>query len=129
MRILRILRQTHLLKHTRDHLDFNPDDPGALNYDANGHVSANITQSFWSDSDINYVDTPGELSPMRSLGLNERLSRSFGIWNSLKGTVFGGVGYQNSHSSDSDISDYDREDVIAGIQLPLTSQISFLCQL
>ena len=69
---------------------------------------------------------PESFLPMRSLGLNERLSRSFGIWNSLKGTVFAGAGYQNSHSSDSDISDYDREDVIAGIQLPLTDQVSHL---
>ncbi len=108
----------------RDRLDSNPDHPSALNYDANGHVRANITRNLWSDTDFNYVDTPGELSPRRSLGTNERLSQSFGIWNSLKGTVFGGVGYQNSHSSNSDISDYDREDVIAGIQLPLTNQIS-----
>ena len=108
----------------RDRLDSNPDDPSALNYDANGHLRANITQNFWSDLDFNYVDTPGELSPERSLGLNERLSRSLGIWNSLKGTVFGGVGYQNSHSSNSDVSDYQRHDVIAGLQLPLTNQIS-----
>jgi|GEM_PF-2223939 len=108
----------------RDRLEFNPDHPSALNYDAYGHLRADITQNSWSDADLNYVDTPGELSPHRSLGLNERLSQSFGIWNSLKGTVFGGAGYQNSHSSDSDISDYDREHVIAGIQLPLTNQIS-----
>ena len=42
----------------------------------------------------------------------------------MKGSVFAGAGYQNSHSTGSDISDYDREDVIAGIQLPLTSHIS-----
>jgi len=112
------------LETYRDRLNFNPNDPSALNYDASGHVRVNITPNTWSDSDLNYEDTPGELSPRRSLGLNERLSRSFGIWNSLKGTVFGGVGFQNSHSPDSDISDYDREDVIAGIQLPLTNQIS-----
>ncbi len=108
----------------RDRLDSNPDDPSALNYDANGHIRVKITDNLWSDSDLNYVDTPGEISPERSLALNERLSRSFGIWNSQKATVFGGVGYQNSHSSNSDISDYDREDVIAGIQLPLTNRIS-----
>jgi len=108
----------------RDRLDFNPHAPSALNYDANGHVRVNITQHWWSDSDLNYVDTPGELSPRRSLGLNERLSRSFGIWNSMTGTVFGGAGYQNSHSSYSSVSDYEREDVIAGIQLPLTNHIS-----
>jgi Pilus formation protein N terminal region len=108
----------------RDRIDFNPDNPSTLNYDANGHLRGSITQNLWSDSDLNFMDTSGELSPRRSLGLNQRLSRSFGIWNSMKGTVFGGVGYQNSHSSDSNISNYSREDVIAGIQLPITNQIS-----
>jgi len=108
----------------QDRLDPNPNDSSALNFDANTHVKVNMTQNSWSDTDLNYVDTPQELSPRRSLGLNQRLSRSFGVWNSLKGTVFGGVGYQNSHSSYSNISDYDREDVIAGIQLPLTGHLS-----
>ncbi len=108
----------------KDRLDFNPDDTSALNYDANAHLRDNFTENFWSDSDFNYADTPGELSPYRSLGLNQRFSRSFGVWNALKGTVFGGGGYQNSHASGSSISNYDREDVIAGIQLPLTNHIS-----
>jgi len=108
----------------QDHLYSNPDDPNALNYDANGHLRVDIAKNLWTDSDFNFVDTQGELSPQKSLGLNQRISRSFGIWNSLKGTAFGGVGYQNSNSSDTDISSYDREDVIAGIQLPLTAHIS-----
>jgi len=112
------------LETYRDRLDFNPDDRTALDYDANGHVRVDMTENLSSDSDLNYVDTPGDLSPHRSLGLNQKISRSFGIWNSLKGTVFAGAGYQNSHSSDSGISDYDREDVIAGIQLPLTDHVS-----
>lgn len=108
----------------QDHLNSNPNQPRALNYDVNENVRANITQSLWSDTDFNYVDTPGELSPNRSLGFNERISKSFGVWNSLKGTVFSGVGYQTSHSSDSNFSNYDRENVITGVQLPLTSQVS-----
>ena len=108
----------------RDRLDLNPNDSGAYNFDANGQLRKNFTPSFWSDTDFNYVDTPGELSPMSSLGVDERLSKSFGIWNSLRGTVFGGGGYQNSHSPGSDITNYDREDVTTGIQLPLTRQIS-----
>jgi len=108
----------------QDHLDSNPNNPNALNYDANGHLRANITQDLWSDTDFNFMDTQGELSPQRSLGVNQRLSKSFGIWNSLRGTIFGGGGYQNSHSSGSNISDYGREDVTTGIQLPLTRQIT-----
>jgi hypothetical protein len=108
----------------RDRLDFNPDDPGVYNYDANGHLRTNLTTVLWSDTDFNFIDTPGELSPQRSVEFNERLSRNFGVWNSLRGTVFGGAGYQNNHSPDSDVSDYGREDVIAGIQLPLTREVS-----
>ncbi len=116
--------ESTFLEAYQDHLYSNPDAPNAFNYDANGHLKANINPDFWSDSDFNYVNTAGELSPSSSLGFNERLSRRFGIWNSLQGTVFGGAGYQNSHSSGSDISNYDAEDVIAGIQLPLNHQIS-----
>ncbi|MBF0570682.1 MAG: hypothetical protein HQL12_02300 [Candidatus Omnitrophica bacterium] len=108
----------------KDRLYYNPDSPDTYNYDANGQLRVNITDNFWSDSDFNYLNTSGEASPINSLGFNERISRSFGIWNSFKGIVFGGVGYQNSHSPDSDTSDYSREDVITGIQLPLTSHIS-----
>jgi hypothetical protein len=112
------------LEAYRDRLNFNPANPSAYNYDGDAHVRANISEKLWSDSDINYVDTPGELSVRRNLGINERLSRSFGLWNNLRGTVFGGAGYQNSHSPGSDIATFSREDVVAGIQLPLTRPIS-----
>jgi len=108
----------------RDRLDENPNNPGRYNFDANGQVRYNITPNVWSDTNFNYVDTPGELSPTNSIGFNERISRGFGIWNSLKGTVFTGAGYQDSHSKNSDITNYSRESVIAGIQLPLTRHIS-----
>ena len=88
--ILRIFTESTFIEAYQEHLYSNPDDPSAFNYDANGHVRANITKDLWSDTDFNFVDTPGELSPTSSVGLNERLSRSFGIWNSLKG-LFSGV--------------------------------------
>ena len=109
----------------RDRIDSNPDNPSALNYDANGQLRVEITKNFWSDSNFNYMDNAGEASPTSSLGLNERLSRSFGIWNSLQGTVFGGVGYQDSHSMNMNLYNYNRENVIGGFQLPLTRQLSF----
>jgi len=108
----------------RDRLDANPDHQSRLNYDGYGQIRTDINPNLWSDTNVNFLDTAGELSPQRSFGLNERLSRSFGVWNSLKGNLFTGAGYQNSHSADSKISDFGREDVIAGVQLPLTSQIS-----
>ncbi len=107
----------------KDRLNANPDNSGALDYDAYGQITVNIADNLTSDSDLNFLDTQGDLSPQRSFSFHERLSRSFGIWNSLKGTVFGGAGYQNNNSSNSNISNFNREDVLAGIQLPLTSQV------
>jgi len=121
---LKDITESTFLEAYRDRLDTNPDKPNAFNYDGNGHLRANLTPNTWSDTDFNFVATPGELSPQQSLALNERLSRSFGVWNSLKGNFFGGGGYQYSHSTDSNISNYTREDVITGIQLPLTEHIS-----
>jgi len=109
----------------RDRLDPNLDHPSALDYDANGHFHVNIARDLWSDSDFNYLNTAGDLSPTNSLGLNERLFRRFAIWHSLQATVFGGAGYQNSHTPGSNVSNFDREDVITGINLPLTRQLSF----
>ena len=42
----------------------------------------------------------------------------------MTGNVFAGTGYQNSYSFDSNTSDYEREDGIAGILLPITHHIS-----
>jgi len=118
------LHESTFLEVYRDHLNANPDNPTGLNYDANGHLRWDVTRDFWSDSDFNFVDTPEDFSPQRNFQLNERLSRSFGIWNSLKGTVYGGAGYQNSHSINSNISDFSREDLTGGVRLPLTSHVS-----
>lgn len=108
----------------RDRIDSNPDDPGALNYDANGQLRVDIAKNLWSDSDFNFMDNAGEASPTKSLSFNQRFSRSFGIWDSLQATVFGGGGYQVNKSMDSNISNYNRENVIGGFQLPLTRQLS-----
>jgi hypothetical protein len=112
------------LETYRNRLDFNPDNSKGYNYDGNGHLKTYINPSLWNDTDFNFVDTPGQLSPSNSFSLNDRLSQSFGLWNTLRGTVFGGVGYQNSHFSTASSFNFHREDAIVGVQVPLTHQIS-----
>ena len=108
----------------QEHLFANPDNPRAFNYDGNGQLRVNLTRSIWTDSDFNFIDTEGEISPQKSIQFNQRLSKSFGIWNSLKGTIFTSAGFQSSRATTSNIDNFNRENVIAGIQLPLTNAIS-----
>ena len=108
----------------QDHLDPNPNHPRALNYNANGHLRYNLTPHIWTDSDFSYYDTGGELSPQHSLSVSQRVSRGFGVWGGMTGSVYTGIGYQNSHSSDVLTTDYRREGPMVGIQLPLTHQLS-----
>ncbi len=109
----------------RDHINFNPDNPSALNYDANGQLRVDLARDLWNDLDFNYMDSAGEASPQTSLGLNDRVTKGFGIWNSLQGDVFIGTGYQFSHSKTTNLTDYNRENIITGFQVPLTSQLTF----
>ncbi|MDE2027950.1 MAG: hypothetical protein KGK03_06815 [Candidatus Omnitrophica bacterium] len=108
----------------QEHLFANPDNPRAFNYDGNAHLRSDLSPNVWSDSDFNFMDTPGQVSPIRNVNLNQRLSRGFRIWKGMKAVVFGGAGYQYSHASGSDFANYDKEDVIAGVQLPLTNHWS-----
>ena len=105
----------------RDRLNLNPNDSGAYNYDGNGHLRYNFTDTLWSDSDFNFMDTAGEISPMHNWAGNQRVSKSFGIWNGLKGTVFSGFGYQNNHSSGES---YDRQNGTTGVQIPINHDVS-----
>ncbi|MDE1920417.1 MAG: hypothetical protein KGJ09_02195 [Candidatus Omnitrophica bacterium] len=108
----------------QEHLYANPDNPRAFNYDGNSHLRADINPNVWTDTDFNFVDSPGLLSPMRNVNLNQRISRGFQIFNGFRAVVFGGAGYEYSHASGSDFGNYDKEDVIAGVQLPLTNHWS-----
>ena len=55
-----------ILNVYRQYLYFNPDDPKRLNYDASGNVRLPLIKDFWSDTDLFYVYTPGEISPRRN---------------------------------------------------------------
>jgi len=112
------------LEAYQEHLDPNANHPSALNYDGNGHLRDDIAKNWWTDTDFNFLDTPGELSAQRTYEVNQRLSKSVHVWNGLSATVFGGVGYQDNTTPGSDISDYYREDAIVGVQLPITNEVS-----
>lgn len=110
----------------RDRLYFNPENVEAFNYDTNAHVNVplNEEKDLSLDTDLRYVDTPGEMSPRRFMSSSTRLSRSFGIWSDRRATVFAGGGYQKSRYAYAPSSEYDRYSAVCGLQVPLTAAMS-----
>ncbi len=109
----------------RNRLFFNPNNSGASNVDASGHIHAMLSPWLWNDGSVYYVNTPGELSPRRTFGIDDRMSRSFGNWTSRRGTVYTGGSYQKARYAMAQMSEYDRYTAIVGFQLPLTYGLTF----
>ena len=108
----------------RQYLFFNPNNPNALNLDASGRVRVPLIKDFFSDTSLFYVHTPGEVSPRRNIGVDQRISRTFNFL-SFKNTYgyFGGA-LQKTRYEFSSLSEYDRNSLLTGIQVPLTSRLS-----
>ncbi|MBF0485665.1 MAG: hypothetical protein HQL16_04020 [Candidatus Omnitrophica bacterium] len=109
----------------RNRLDFNPNNPDGFNYDATAEVHVPINKDLSSDSNVHYIDTQQELSPRRNLALDTRLSQYFNIWGGRKGMVYVGGAYQKSRYAFAPASEYDRYSATAGVNVPLTSDVSY----
>ncbi|MEI6437822.1 MAG: pilus assembly protein N-terminal domain-containing protein [Candidatus Omnitrophota bacterium] len=107
----------------QDRLYPNADDPQALNYDTNAHIAIPLGQYSW-DTSGRYVTTPGQASPRTYAGVDTRLSRGFPVWGGRRGTGYIGASDQLSRFEFSPASEYDRNGVTAGVQVPLTRSIS-----
>ncbi|MBF0511702.1 MAG: hypothetical protein HQL13_05155, partial [Candidatus Omnitrophica bacterium] len=118
------VQESSQLEVYRDRINGNPNAPNRLDYDGNGQVRVKLMEGLYDEFGFTFVNTAGDISPQKSLGLNDRISRDIGIWGGLKATVFGGFGYQNSQSPGSSFGNYNRENMIAGIQVPLTRDVS-----
>ena len=108
----------------RNRLYFNPNDPQALNFDLNGRLRMPINSWLSTDAGIFYVDTPGDLSPRRNLGLDDRISVSFDTWGNRQGILYTGAAYQRSRYVNSEKSAFDRLTATVGASLPLTGSVS-----
>ncbi len=108
----------------RQYLYFNPNDPQALNYDISGHVRLPLVRNFWSDTNVYYVHTPGEISPRRNVNLNQKISRLVNFLDFKNTNVYVEGVLQRARYGSSGSSDYDRFSLLQGIQIPITSALS-----
>lgn len=108
----------------QNRLYFNPDDEDALNLDSSGRVHFPITARIWNDVGLNYVTTPGELSPRTNFGFDDRISLSFDTWNKRNGIVYTGGTYQRTRYEKTQESAFDRLTALFGLSLPLTDKLS-----
>ncbi len=108
----------------RQYLFFNPNNPNALNLDASGRVRIPLIKDFFSDTSLFYVHTPGEISPRRNVGLDERISKTFNFLRFKNVYAYFGGAMQRNRYEFSSLSEYDRNSVLTGIQVPLTNRLS-----
>ncbi len=108
----------------RNRLYFNPDKEEAFNLDATGHTRMSLPNKIWNDINLNYVNTPGDLSPRTSFGVNDHLSRDFNIWSSRSMTVYVSGAYQTNRYEFSPSSAFDRYSASGGVRIPITSALS-----
>jgi hypothetical protein len=108
-----------------NHLNPNPNDPKALNYDTSAHVNVPMGEAYALDTNVHYLDMLGDLSPRRYASGDMRLTRSYGVWGGRKGAVYLGNSYQRSRFAFVPTGEYDRYGVITGLQIPLTGSLSY----
>lgn len=108
----------------REYLYTNPDDPSALNYDISGNLRFPLAKNLWSDTNMYYNHTPGEISPRRNIGLDQRISRLINLLGIKNTNVYMGGALQRTRYEFSNNSAYDRYSLLSGMQIPLTSQFS-----
>ncbi len=108
----------------KDRIFPNEQDPEALNLDSNVHTRIPFGEKYAVDAAVRYVHTPGEMSPRRYASVDGRLTRELPVWGGRKGSVYVGGVDQRSRFSFASESEYDREAVSAGVQVPLTRSLS-----
>jgi hypothetical protein len=108
----------------REYLYYNPNDRRALNFDMSGHLRMPIVKSVWSDTNMYYTHTPGEISPRRNIGLDERISKAINFLGFKNTNVYVGGALQRTRYEFSNNSAYDRLSALTGIQIPLTTHLS-----
>jgi hypothetical protein len=108
----------------RQYLFYNPDNPEALNIDSSASLHFPLVKSVWSDLNIYYVSTPGEISPRTTVGLNERISKSFNLLGFNNVSTYVGGAFQKNRYQFSPSSEYDRWTFSTGVQVPLTTRLS-----
>ncbi len=109
----------------RNRIMFNPAQPQAYNYDTGAGVNIPINEDYNLNTNVNYSDTPGDISPRRYVSGLSRLTRMFNFWNKRRASVYAGVSGQRNRYRVSSSSDYDRDGVLTGFQLPLTQDLSY----
>lgn len=103
----------------QDRLSPNPQDPQALNYDTSFRIRTSLNETLSLDSNVNYIDTPGQVSPRNFSSGNLRVSKVFDAWGGRKGTTYLGGSLQRARYDYVPQSEYDRCSLISGVHFPL----------
>lgn len=109
----------------RDRYLYNPEKPHKLNFDWDASLYFPLTSSSSWRTGLNYINTPGLLSPQKSYRINNTYSKRFELWQDRLLSTYLGHSYQQSRFTLSPSSDYNRHSLFGGLGFPLTKHLSY----
>lgn len=109
----------------RNRAFFNPDNPDGYNLNTSVNVKVPLNDRYAVEMNTNYVDTPQDISPRRSITLGNRLIRNLNVWGGRTGSISTGFVTQQARYPLTPLSEYDRVSEMTGLQLPLILGLSY----
>lgn len=109
----------------RDRLLPNEEDPHALNYDWNGSIEHDLTDTLDFLTAAYYLDTPGQLSARRNFRWMNTLTQRFKLPGKRWMRVYAGTSYHRNRLKEVPISEYDRYALTSGLQIDLIERLSY----
>jgi len=114
-----------LLDVYRDRYLYNPAEPGKFNFDWNFSFSFPLDSYSRWQTNINYVNNPGLISPRRYFKINNNYTRRFKVFNDRNLYISLGNEFRRSRYPLSPTSDFDLCGIRGGFNLNLTKNLNY----
>jgi len=111
----------------RDREFFNPGSEDKPNFNWNNYLNLRLSDTSSLATSLYYINSPGLLSPQRSVNATSTYSKRFD-WNFFGDRsvhTFLGYNYQRSINPLSPTSDYTRNGLLSGLRLQLTNDLYY----
>ncbi len=111
----------------RDRDLFNPDDPDAVNFNWDSSAYWSMSQDSKLNTNVYYINTPGLSAPQRNLNATTIYNKrfDFNFFGQRPLDTYLGYNYQRSINPISPSSDYQRDGLLSGLRLQLTSDFYY----
>ncbi len=111
----------------RDREFFNPENENDPNFNWNNYLNIRLSPTSNLATSLYYINSPGLLSPQRSLNATTTYSKRFNcnLFGDRSINTFLGYNYQRSINPLSPTSDYRRDGILSGLRLQLAGDLYY----